>query len=140
MPVVPAGASGFKKRDTKNEAILMDSTMELPDQQVSDILQQCLFSKTPHRFPIPVALSRDLNQLIVLRSIITTRGTDVNVNGSSKTVTECKMQSLNAKVGIKLGNNSNSQTVFYSLFSPDESSLAFVFGRLTPGAIGCKRI
>ncbi|KAF2645315.1 hypothetical protein P280DRAFT_531385 [Massarina eburnea CBS 473.64] len=128
----------YQRRDIRSEAILMDFTVDFPEPQISDILIQGLSSKTPHRFPFPVSLSRDLNRLIALRSILIVRKD--NVKGSETPTAICKIQCLDRPLVSQTTGKSATEMAFHSEFSPDESSLALVFGDVKPGAIDYRKI
>ncbi|KAH7095136.1 hypothetical protein FB567DRAFT_586466 [Paraphoma chrysanthemicola] len=60
----------YQRRLIKNDQVSMDFEIDLPESQIRDLLQQCMTSKDPHRFPFTVAFSQDLDRLIVLRSVL----------------------------------------------------------------------
>lgn len=116
----------------------MDFEVDLPERQVFQMLQQCLSSKTPHRFPFPVAFSHDLDRLVVLRSItIIRRVTDPE---SQAILPQCKLQSLDNEAPTRSSASSSQKAAFYSVFSPDAKAIALVFGSFKPSAIDCRRL
>ncbi|KAH8725625.1 hypothetical protein GQ44DRAFT_771942 [Phaeosphaeriaceae sp. PMI808] len=140
--LVKFSSSGWKvryqRRNVGNEELLMGFEVGLPESQVCHMLQQCINSKTPHRFPFPVAFSPNLDRLIVLRSVLTIRY--ISAPGSEERMHQCRLQSLDATVSAKSGINEGERTAFYSVFSPNSKSLAFIFGQLRPKAIDCRRV
>jgi hypothetical protein len=128
----------YQRRNVRSEEILMDFEVDLPERQVFQMLQQSISFKTPYRFPFPVAFSHDLDRLIVLRSVLIIRC--VTTPGSGAVVPQCRLQSLDREVHPRPSANSGERTAFYSVFSPDAKALAFVFGRLQPSAIDCRRV
>jgi hypothetical protein len=116
----------------------MDFEVELPYRQVLNMLQQCLSFNTPHRFPFPVAFSTDLNRIIVLQSVLSIRTT--LVGEFCKAVPQFKFQALDRGNESTLNDPESDRVAFYSSFSPDGNALAFVFGRLKPSSIDCRRI
>lgn len=128
----------YQQRNVTNEEILVDFEVELPYRQVLRMLQQCLSSNTPHRFPFPVAFSADLNRVIVLQSVLSIRTT--RVGELCKAVPQFKFQSLDRGNESTLNTPESDRVAFYSSFAPNGNALAFVFGRLKHSAIDCRRI
>jgi hypothetical protein len=65
------GAEGsISTKKVKDEKLVFDLEVELLEHRNFQILQQCLVSKTPHRFPFSVAFSYDLDRLVVLRCLL----------------------------------------------------------------------
>jgi hypothetical protein len=101
------------------------------------MLQQCLLSKTPHRFPFSVAFSHDLDRLVVLRCLLMVQKPN---HSSGQMAHDYRFQVLD-KVYSPIPKDHNSEiTAFYSRFSPDTKALTFVFGSLKPGAIDLRRL
>lgn len=116
----------------------MDFEVNLPESQIHQMLQQCTASKTPHRFPFPVAFSHDLDRLVVLRSVVSIQHAFTAT--SNNAIPQCRLQILDRAVGTGLGCNAGDTTAFYSMFSPDSKAVAFVFGRLEPKTIDSRRV
>jgi hypothetical protein len=118
----------------------MDFEVQLPERQVLNMIQQCLSSNTPHRFPFSIAFSNDLNRLVILQSILTIR--KVIPKGSTIAVPQHRLQCLDYEELVKKAQpgNSDNQTAVYSSFGPDASALAFVFKKLNQGSIDSRSI
>jgi hypothetical protein len=113
----------YQRRLVKNEEVTMDLEVDIPQSQVRDMLDQCIASKTPDRFPFPIAFSHDLNQLIVLSSILSVRSK--SISDMEKPVFNYKVQLLERTRGTISGADCSGRTA-YSIFSPTSEALALV--------------
>lgn len=118
----------------------MNLEVQLPERQVFNMLQQCLASNTPHRFPFSIAISHDLTRLVILQSILTIR--KVIPTGSTVAVPQHRLQCLDGEEHLQEPQSglSNDKIAVYSSFAPDASALAFVFKKLNPGSIDTRNI
>ncbi|ORY15989.1 hypothetical protein BCR34DRAFT_144457 [Clohesyomyces aquaticus] len=125
----------YQRRELSTEKVLMDFRVDIPGDQVFSMLEQCITSKTPDRFPFPVAFSHDLDTLVVLRSLLLVRrrkAEDANCHDA-----QCRLQSF--EKGGELSNPRESVT-FYPVVSPDAKAVAFVSGSLKRTAIDRRRV
>ncbi|KAI8625511.1 hypothetical protein F5Y19DRAFT_267395 [Xylariaceae sp. FL1651] len=115
----------YQQRSTLTESVLVEIEYELPREDVCQLLCQSLSSSQPDRFPFPIAFSKDLGRVVVLRTLITL----IHNNDSQST-------SINQAFKVqKLGQPNNTtvsrtdKTIAYSpTFSPTGIALAFVIG------------
>lgn len=127
----------YQRRTVGDEKVLIDFKADLPEHQVFQMLQQCLSSKTPHRFPFPVAFSHDLDRLVVLRCLLMIRKSKYS---SGKIGHQYRFQLLEKENTARPTANGSEITVFNAIFSPDAKALTFVFGSRKPGTIDCRRL
>jgi len=119
----------YQRRTARDEKVLIDFKVDLPEHQVFQVLQQCLSSKTPHRFRFPVAFSHDLDRLVVLRCLLIIPKTKYS---SGQIGHQYRFQLLDNENSARPTDNGSEGTVFYSVFSPDAKALAFVFSSPKP--------
>jgi hypothetical protein len=96
------------------------------------MLQQCLSSKTPHRFPFPVTFSHDLDRLVILRCLLMIPKTKYS---SGQIGHQYRFQLLENENTARPTANGSEGTVFYSVFSPDAKAFTVVFNSPQPGII-----
>jgi hypothetical protein len=125
----------LQRRRVHDEKMLMDVDVELPEQQIFDMLQQSLANETPHRFAIPVGFSFDLNRLIILDSVLSIR--NLSPKDSSPSLAQWRLQSLGRGFFIRFRRE---DSVFHTEFSPNASAFAFVSAARNPGVIDYKTI
>ena len=125
----------LQRRRVHDKKMLMDIDVAVPEQQIFNMLQQSLASKTPHRFAVPVCFSSDLNRLVILDSILSTR--NVSPEESSASVTQCRLQCLGRNFFIQNQRQDSTLTI---KFAPNASAFAFVSASRNPGKINYKKI
>jgi hypothetical protein len=120
----------YQRRLVQNEEITLELEVGIPQSQVSHMLDRCLSSKTPHRFPLPVAFSPDLNQLIILSFVLSIRCTAKSTTKEAEY--KYMVQSLERARGTGSDANFKRRTT-YSMFSPSSKALALVSKPTTYG-------
>ena len=128
----------YQRRRVETEEVSMDFEVDLPESQIRQMLQQCIASKNPHRFPFPVAFSSNLDRLVVLRSVLTIRY--IPSPESEDVVPLCRFQALEHKAGTRSACGASELSAFYSCFSPDSKALAFVWGRIDSQTFDSRRV
>jgi hypothetical protein len=127
----------YQRRTVRDEKVLMDFKVGLPEHQIFQMLQHCLSSKTPHRFHFPVAFSYDLDRLVVLRCLLMIPKIKYS---SGQIGHQYRFLLLEKENTTRATANGSEETVIYSVFSPDAKALTFVFGSLEPGIIDCRHL
>lgn len=111
----------LQMRSAKDEKLLMDYEVEIPDQQITHMLRQCLASRDPHRLSINVIFSNDLRHLVILQSILAIRSVPSGHFGVPNM--QCRLQSLKHGDSGSIFNEGKNQNSANWTFAP--SGLAF---------------
>ncbi|KAK7416638.1 hypothetical protein QQX98_005109 [Neonectria punicea] len=130
----------YEQRSVQTEKVIMTMEHELPEEDVHELLSQSLASNQPDRFPFPVALSGDLDRLVVLRTLFTIcTGPSSRSDGGKHRI---KIQRLAGTTPSHEVAASLSQgAVAYSpTFSPNGTALAFAVKKPSPGQIKQRNI
>lgn len=110
-------------RSTRDESLLMDCNVEIPEQQITRMLRQSLASRKPDRLSISVFFSDDLRHVVILQSILAIR--EVPSVQPGITHFECKLQSLDQENLGSQFNEEKDQDSLSCTFSPTGSAFAF---------------
>ncbi|KUJ08084.1 uncharacterized protein LY89DRAFT_742378 [Mollisia scopiformis] len=104
----------YQQRSIQTEGLILELEHGLCEDQVQELLTQSIASGQPDRFPFPIAFSKSLNRLLVLRTLLTL---DINTSDG---------YCLKAQTFQRDPKNTHS---YCSIFSDSEKALAFVSGR-----------
>ncbi|KAI3317748.1 hypothetical protein HD806DRAFT_360928 [Xylariaceae sp. AK1471] len=113
----------YQQRSTLTESVLLEIEHEPPEQDVYQLLCQSLSSNQPDCFPFPIAFSKDLRRIVILRTLLTLVNTGDAQNSSINR--DFKVQ---GQLHDSTKSRDDTMNIYSPTFSPTGNALTLVIG------------